>query len=72
MPDSNTLLPCRALGRPPSGDSNGTVAKSKKRKHSTERKQETFSDSDPGVPELLGDRPLRLIIVGTNPSGHAW
>ncbi len=25
-----------------------------------------------GVPEKLGDRPLRLIIVGHNPSAHAW
>lgn len=26
----------------------------------------------PGVPELLGDAPLRLIIVGANPSDAAW
>ncbi|GIL42815.1 hypothetical protein Vafri_192 [Volvox africanus] len=26
----------------------------------------------PGVPEKLGDRPLRLVIVGHNPSAHAW
>lgn len=26
----------------------------------------------PGVPERLGDQPLRLIIVGHNPSDHAW
>lgn len=26
----------------------------------------------PGVPEKLGDAPLRLIIVGHNPSEHAW
>ncbi|GLI69099.1 hypothetical protein VaNZ11_013645 [Volvox africanus] len=25
-----------------------------------------------GVPEKLGDRPLRLVIVGHNPSAHAW
>lgn len=25
-----------------------------------------------GVPEALGDQPLRLIIVGSNPSDHAW
>lgn len=25
-----------------------------------------------GVPEKLGDAPLRLIIVGHNPSEHAW
>lgn len=25
-----------------------------------------------GVPELLGDAPLRLILVGHNPSDHAW
>jgi TDG/mug DNA glycosylase family protein len=25
-----------------------------------------------GVPEKLGDAPLRLIIVGHNPSSHAW
>ena len=25
-----------------------------------------------GLPEKLGDRPLRLILVGHNPSDHAW
>jgi hypothetical protein len=25
-----------------------------------------------GVPELLGDAPLRLVLVGHNPSDHAW
>lgn len=25
-----------------------------------------------GLPEKLGDAPLRLIIVGHNPSEHAW
>lgn len=25
-----------------------------------------------GLPELLGNQPLRLIIVGSNPSDHAW
>ena len=25
-----------------------------------------------GVPERLGDHPLRLIILGNNPSDHAW
>eukprot|EP00198_Chlamydomonas_reinhardtii_P014066 XP_001703403.1 predicted protein [Chlamydomonas reinhardtii] len=29
-------------------------------------------DSAPGVPEKLGDDPLRLVIVGHNPSEHAW
>ena len=62
---------CRALGSPPSADGNGTVTKRKKRQ-STECKLETFSDSDPGVPELLGDHPLKLILIGSNPSGHAW
>ena len=26
----------------------------------------------PGIPAKLGDNPLRLLIVGTNPSEHAW
>lgn len=26
----------------------------------------------PGVPEKLGVNPLRLIIIGHNPSEHAW
>ena len=26
----------------------------------------------PGLPEKLRDRPLRLVIVGHNPSAHAW
>lgn len=26
----------------------------------------------PGLPDLLGDRPLRLLIGGNNPSEHAW
>ena len=25
-----------------------------------------------GVPEQLGSQPLRLLIVGSNPSDHAW
>ena len=28
--------------------------------------------SEPGVPEKLGQEPLRLILVGHNPSAHAW
>lgn len=26
----------------------------------------------PGLPDLLGDHPLRLLIGGNNPSEHAW
>ena len=26
----------------------------------------------PGLPDLLGDQPLRLLIGGNNPSEHAW
>ena len=26
----------------------------------------------PGLPDLLGARPLRLLIGGNNPSEHAW
>ena len=26
----------------------------------------------PGLPDLLGDGPLRLLIGGNNPSEHAW
>lgn len=45
---------------------------------STKRKRRSKVDDlpslqdAPGVPERLGDQPLRLIIVGHNPSDHAW
>ncbi|KAK9815922.1 hypothetical protein WJX72_012023 [[Myrmecia] bisecta] len=42
-----------------------------KRKAVKERKKLCL-DNAVGVPENLGDWPLRLIIVGTNPSEHAW
>jgi TDG/mug DNA glycosylase family protein len=29
-------------------------------------------DNAVGVPERLGDQPLRLIVGGNNPSDHAW
>lgn len=35
-------------------------------------KQNICLDNAVGVPELLGDHPLRLIILGNNPSDHAW
>ena len=44
----------------------------KKRRKSVELKPENFDDVTEGLPERLGDHPLRAIIVGTNPSGHAW
>jgi hypothetical protein len=35
-------------------------------------KQKLCLDNAVGVPERLGDMPLRLMIVGNNPSDHAW
>jgi len=35
-------------------------------------KVEVFEEGQGGLPERLGNSPLRMIIVGTNPSGHAW
>ena len=29
-------------------------------------------DNAKGLPERLGDKPLRLVIGGNNPSDHAW
>ncbi len=54
----------------------GSVSKivqpTKKRKKSSNIKLEVFDKDLKGLPERLGDRTLRAIIVGTNPSGHAW
>ena len=33
---------------------------------------ETTSPSGGGLPENLGSLPLRLVLVGHNPSAHAW
>ncbi len=54
--------------------SNATLsaAKSVKRKRSSKMEQLPSLQDAPGVPEKLGDHPLRLIIVGHNPSDHAW
>ena len=35
-------------------------------------KQGINLDNAVGVPERLGDAPLRLIVGGNNPSDHAW
>lgn len=48
------------------------VASSAKRKRSSKAEQLPSLQDAPGVPEKLGDVPLRLIIVGHNPSDHAW
>jgi len=54
--------------------SNATLSatKSVKRKHGGKVEQLPSLQDAPGVPEKLGDHPLRLIIVGHNPSDHAW
>lgn len=54
--------------------SNATVSVSKyvKRKRSSKAEQLPSLQDAPGLPEKLGDHPLRLIIVGHNPSDHAW
>lgn len=36
------------------------------------QKQKPDLSQAPGVPARLGSKPLRLIIVGANPSEHAW
>lgn len=33
---------------------------------------DVFKEQQGGLPEKLGSEPLRLIIVGHNPSEHAW
>lgn len=43
-----------------------------KRKRSSKADQLPSLQDAPGLPEKLGDQPLRLIIVGHNPSDHAW
>jgi len=49
-----------------------SISKSVKRKHGSKVEQLPSLQDAPGVPEKLGDHPLRLIIVGHNPSDHAW
>ena len=49
-----------------------SVTKSVKRKRGSKVEQLPSLKDAPGVPEKLGDHPLRLIIVGHNPSDHAW
>ena len=49
-----------------------SASKSAKRKRSSKTDQLPSLQDAPGVPEKLGDQPLRLIIVGHNPSDHAW
>lgn len=43
-----------------------------KRKRSSKADPLPSLQDAPGLPEKLGDQPLRLIIVGHNPSDHAW
>jgi hypothetical protein len=47
-----------------------TKVGTKRRK--TDGQVEIFEEGLEGLPERLGDSPLRMIIVGSNPSGHAW
>ena len=49
-----------------------SVSQSAKRKRSSKADQLPSLQDAPGVPEKLGDKPLRLVIVGHNPSDHAW
>jgi len=48
-----------------------TATKSVKRKRGSKVELPSLQDAL-GVPEKLGEHPLRLIIVGHNPSDHAW
>ncbi len=43
-----------------------------KRQRSSKVKELMPLEDCPGVPEMLLDKPLRLIIVGHNPSEQAW
>ena len=43
-----------------------------KRKRGSKADQLPSLQDAPGLPEKLGDQPLRLVIVGHNPSDHAW
>lgn len=61
--------PCRS---PPEQSNGNAEQRKKKRRKSCELKPEVFDEFAEGLPERLGDKPLRAIIVGTNPSGHAW
>ncbi|KAL3151326.1 hypothetical protein ABBQ38_013161 [Trebouxia sp. C0009 RCD-2024] len=49
-----------------------TTPQSSKRKRSRKGDELPSLQDAPGLPERLGDQPLRLIIVGHNPSDHAW
>eukprot|EP00884_Botryococcus_braunii_P022302 jgi/Botrbrau1/8756/Bobra.0090s0029.3 len=50
----------------------GKKARARPIKSRTAEDREEMLGSAPGVPERLGDAPLRLIIVGANPSDAAW
>ena len=45
---------------------------SSKRKRSSKAQPLPPLQEAPGLPEKLGDQALRLVIVGHNPSDHAW
>ena len=47
-------------------------ASSGKQKRSRAQKVPERLKPGTGVPEALGDQPLRLMVVGSNPSDHAW
>lgn len=49
-----------------------TQASATKHKRSSKADELPSLQDAPGLPEKLGDQPLRLIIVGHNPSDHAW
>lgn len=52
--------------------SNRSSTTPQKRKRSSKADELPSLQDAPGLPERLGDHPLRLIIVGHNPSDHAW
>lgn len=57
-------------GRPaPAG---GAVSQRGRQIATVARLRAVMSCPPKGVPEKLGDRPLRLILIGHNPSAHAW
>ena len=56
-----------------SKERSGTLQRSSAKRKKGSKAEELPSLQDAaGLPERLGDQPLRLIIVGHNPSDHAW
>ena len=62
--------PAVQVGSPTQSASPASGRRSKKRK--VTQSPTRLKPGSTGLPEQLGDKPLRLVIVGSNPSDHAW